>query len=617
MKILCRASWWWVGAMLGMALSASHSRAQPCPGMQDLDTLGGTASEARGVSADGSVVVGTSYNAANHERAFRWTAAGGMQNLGTLGGTFSKSSGVSADGSVVVGFTRNAANQNRAFRWTAAGGMQDLGTLGGTSSGAYGVSADGSVVVGVASNAAGQGRAFRWGGGDTDGDGLLDGWECNGIPYTDAGGFEQRYILPGANPLRKDLYIEVDAMEGRAPSLYVEDAALAARITAGGLTPTDTSLDMVVGSFLNSGIALHIDINAVHLARRDYPGGFVQFQEDKAIHFGTAVERSDAANWPMMREAKRKAFRYCIFANTHSGGRSSGKAEFPGDDFMVTLGTWFTPGGTAEDQAGTFMHERGHTLGLGYGGVDGIRYKPNYFSVMNYAWQYPTTYMRAGSEPGQWGRYFPNYSDRALAELNEEALVEDGPQGGIRGNHPEVMVPYSIAFGTVNCTTDITCTAGGGCVRYAPFRGPVDWDNDCSIDPLPLTNAVDITNVAGDTAGIQVSMPGFNDWLNLKYNFRDTEAYADGAVAVNTPIEMDADTYAFLQSLPAPARVYCSADFDNDGDLGTDADIEAYFACLGGNCCPTCGSADFNADENVGTDLDIETFFRVLGGGPC
>jgi hypothetical protein len=60
-----------------------------------------------------------------------------------------------------------------------------------------------------------------------------------------------------------------------------------------------------------------------------------------------------------------------------------------------------------------------------------------------------------------------------------------------------------------------------------------------------------------------------------------------------------------------------SADFDGDGDTGTDADIEAFFACLGGNCCVTCGTADFDQDGDTGTDADIEAFFRVLGGGNC
>jgi hypothetical protein len=62
-----------------------------------------------------------------------------------------------------------------------------------------------------------------------------------------------------------------------------------------------------------------------------------------------------------------------------------------------------------------------------------------------------------------------------------------------------------------------------------------------------------------------------------------------------------------------------SADFNCDGDTGTDSDIEAFFACLAGNCpaSPCMNSADFNADGDVGTDADIEAFFRVLAGGSC
>jgi hypothetical protein len=62
-----------------------------------------------------------------------------------------------------------------------------------------------------------------------------------------------------------------------------------------------------------------------------------------------------------------------------------------------------------------------------------------------------------------------------------------------------------------------------------------------------------------------------------------------------------------------------SADFNCDGDVGTDQDIAAFFACLSGVCpgAPCTGSADFNDDGDVGTDQDIEAFFRVLGGGSC
>jgi hypothetical protein len=61
------------------------------------------------------------------------------------------------------------------------------------------------------------------------------------------------------------------------------------------------------------------------------------------------------------------------------------------------------------------------------------------------------------------------------------------------------------------------------------------------------------------------------------------------------------------------------ADFNCDGDVATDADIEAFFACLAGNCppFPCMNGADFNGDGDVATDADIEAFFRVLAGGSC
>jgi hypothetical protein len=70
----------------------------------------------------------------------------------------------------------------------------------------------------------------------------------------------------------------------------------------------------------------------------------------------------------------------------------------------------------------------------------------------------------------------------------------------------------------------------------------------------------------------------------------------------------------------APAAPRCSeADFDCDGNVATDQDIESFFACLSGSCPPPpcISSADFNGDGNVATDADIEAFFRVLGGGHC
>jgi len=70
--------------------------------------------------------------------------------------------------------------------------------------------------------------------------------------------------------------------------------------------------------------------------------------------------------------------------------------------------------------------------------------------------------------------------------------------------------------------------------------------------------------------------------------------------------------------LPTPPECGTS-DYNGDGDFGTDADIEAFFRCLGGNCCGVAFpyGSDFNADGDYGTDQDIESFFRVLGGGAC
>jgi probable HAF family extracellular repeat protein len=122
---------------------------------------------ARGVSADGLVVVGNSSGAQGGE-AFRWTQAGGMTALGDLPGRgfFSIATGVSADGSVVVGFSDSGATLgSEAFRWTAASGMVGLGTIPGYfSSQALAVSADGSVVVGFSEGPGTPqgGEAFRW-----------------------------------------------------------------------------------------------------------------------------------------------------------------------------------------------------------------------------------------------------------------------------------------------------------------------------------------------------------------------------------------------------------------------------------------------------------------------
>ncbi len=115
--------------------------------------IGPPGSWARGVSADGRVVVGVQGGAFY---AFRWTPEQGMQNIASGG----IAEGVSADGSTVVGWVGYAI----AFRWREATGLQYLPPFpGGWVSMAYAASADGSVVVGDASNPLEGGEvACRW-----------------------------------------------------------------------------------------------------------------------------------------------------------------------------------------------------------------------------------------------------------------------------------------------------------------------------------------------------------------------------------------------------------------------------------------------------------------------
>jgi hypothetical protein len=92
--------------------------------------------------------------------------------------------------------------------------------------------------------------------------------------------------------------------------------------------------------------------------------------------------------------------------------------------------------------------------------------------------------------------------------------------------------------------------------------------------------------------------------------------------APNVPIAyFSYNFYIGLDNTPGhPDWVCGSSDFDCDGDVGTDADIASFFACVAGQCpaapCSPSG-ADFNGDDDIATDADIEAFFRVLAGGHC
>jgi YVTN family beta-propeller protein len=169
---------------------------------------------------------------------------------------------------------------------------------------------------------------------------------------------------------------------------------------------------------------------------------------------------------------------------------------------------------------------------------------------------------------------------------------------GTSGNNPGVWV-YSTA---TNSLATVVGT-GGGTVRAA------------SLDNGVLYAAGLNNNTGGKLWRITAAGAGSSmlDETSLSSNPSDmvfNPATRKAYIAQPVPDWVDVVAVA----LPCG-----NADFNGDGDFGTDADIEAFFACLAGNCCATCypGGSDFNADGDAGTDADIESFFRVLAGGAC
>src|SRR5581483_7810076 len=82
---------------------------------------------------------------------------------------------------------------------------------------------------------------------DSDGDGLLDVWENQG--YMDAVSGQQ-IALPGADPLTKDLFIELDYLTLKDGSGNILHSHL----------PKQQALDTVGQAFLNKGIHAHFDL---------------------------------------------------------------------------------------------------------------------------------------------------------------------------------------------------------------------------------------------------------------------------------------------------------------------------------------------------------------------
>lgn len=376
---------------------------------------------------------------------------------------------------------------------------------------------------------------------DSDGDGILDSWETPGwgIDVNSDGIIDLDLAALGASPNKKDIFVEWDAMSGMAP--------------------LDATLPKVVNAFAISpdSINLHITKSDTGITQASWPVNWWQkFDSLKSIYFGTKEDR-DSPNAKYILEAKRLVYRYCIFAYQHTtdtwSGRAADNFATGTNEFMVTLGPWKTPGGTEDQKAATFMHELGHTLGLRHGGGDDENYKPNYISIMNYAWQMPY----------KWASTWKlSYSIEALPPLDETSLDELVGLG----------VPYHSMYDTIIA---VPYSGPGKSVLYTKlkYNESVDWDSSGVI-----TNPAqaDINNYDDPSQARKLStLTSQEDWSKLIYNFRNSPGLPHATKTSTTteePDELNYETFQALDNLPPPRP---SGLFLMDGLLDTSASLLA------------------------------------------
>jgi PKD repeat protein len=344
---------------------------------------------------------------------------------------------------------------------------------------------------------------------DNDGDALCDNWESQGIDADrdgiidlklyDENGDGSIATSEQADPNVKDIYVEIDYMNGRKPL----GGALSMARTAFANAPERVRLHV-----LPDEAVVYFDEIRFGTCGDDCPAGVGGFDDLKIEHFGTAKERNtpdgDEPSADEIRAAKNFAFHYALWSNRRENTGSSGIAEIIGNDLIVSLGN----STDADGQAGTFMHELGHNLGLLHGGGDPTNCKPNYISVMNYTRQLKNSY---------YTNRKLDYSRSRLPSLDESALSEPAGVSGPSGTR--------VAYGPA---LDLR-----GRNRLADADQPIDWNDS---DFPPFSKGIDTAPVAvninfipnSDCGGAGADLTGYDDWSSLVYAFQSSADFADG-----------------------------------------------------------------------------------------
>ncbi|WP_166664213.1 FG-GAP repeat protein [Actinophytocola oryzae] len=262
-----------------------------------------------------------------------------------------------------------------------------------------------------------------------------------------------------------------DTVDGRAELLHA-DASEGGQIQVFDAAAPLGPVNQAIAMFDNAPVAAVADC--------PYPGADSRPGVDMIVDVSGAVPEQAVLDMPSGFDAIKAVnfdpardpyVHYNIWGHQYSVGGvvtgSSGLSLFSdGQDFLVSLGGFGGGNGTSREQAGTFVHELGHTLGLKHGGGDDINHKPNYLSAMNYNFQL------SGMADVTTGESLVAYSDAELPQLDQKLLSEPA---GIGSDLP-VYTTYRN-------------TAGGE--RIARADGPIDWngDNDAvDVDVLAQAN---------------------------------------------------------------------------------------------------------------------------------
>ncbi len=313
---------------------------------------------------------------------------------------------------------------------------------------------------------------------DTDGDSLPDSWEINGYDANNDGIIDVNLPAMGANPLHKDIFVEMDYM---------------VKPLTGDLGPTSGMMNDIVSVFNNAPVNNPDGATGIH----------IHLQKDQEVPYDPDLNPV----WTEFNELKTLYFdpnrtvthHYMIWANSFNGTSSSGVSrEINASDFLVTLGG-APQGGTYYQRLGTFIHELGHNLNLRHGGTDHDNYKPNYLSIMNYSFQFSGLYKN-----GHWGyQGYPlnfDYQSVDVPNLDENNLDESEGLTGLGD-----LSNYGTLYSCPDLSTGI---------NYNVTR--VDWNCDGDSTDFGVQTDINLLDPPNQVAG-RTTLTSQNNWQNISF----------------------------------------------------------------------------------------------------